>query len=149
MTLVPLELLSNPTWLRAEVRGRDGQQPLTEERVVPLQVPYDVSLLLHKLLQARERPESSLRGNIVGVSIDFFFFKYIRLWLGFIKFLNFHCVHKQAREGTDQLQGQGGQNEVQVPCAGLREGVLQAEEKEECRAASGVYHQWKSFQMSC
>ena len=46
-----------------------------------------------------------------------------------------NCVHKQARQGTDQLQGQGGQNEVQVPCAGLREGVLQAEEKEECRAA--------------
>ena len=45
------------------------------------------------------------------------------------------CVHKQARQGTDQLQGQDGQNEVQVPCAGLREGVLQAEEEEECRAA--------------
>ena len=39
-------------------------------------------------------PESSLRGNIVGVSIDFFFFKYIRLWLGFIKFLNFHYNKK-------------------------------------------------------
>ena len=63
MTLVPLELLSNPTWLRAEVRGRDGQQPLTEERVVPLQVPYDVSLLLHKLLQARERPAQNQGGH--------------------------------------------------------------------------------------
>ena len=47
------------------------------------------------------------------------------------------CVHKQACQGTDQLQGQGGQNEVQVPRAGLREGVLQAEQEEECRAACG------------
>lgn len=40
------------------------------------------------------------------------------------------CVHEQARQGTDQLHGQGGQNEVQVQRAGLGEGVLQAEQEE-------------------
>ena len=57
------------------------------------------------------------------------------------------CVHKQARQGTEQLQGQGGQNEVQVQCAGLREGVLEAEQEEESSAASGMYHQHKAFKM--
>lgn len=72
--------------------------------------------------------------------MDFFFFKYIRLWFGFIKFSNLHCVDEQTRQGTDQFQGQDGQNEVKIQPAGLWEGMLYAQCEEESCAASGVYH---------
>lgn len=71
----------------------------------------------------KQRPqEGTGRGNSTS----------IKKWKGSVTLT---CVHKQARQGTEQLQGQGGQNEVQVQGAGLREGVLEAEQEEESSAA--------------
>lgn len=45
------------------------------------------------------------------------------------------CVDEQTGQGTEQFQGQDGQDEVQVPAAGLREGMLDAQDEEKRCAA--------------
>lgn len=45
------------------------------------------------------------------------------------------CIQQQTAQGADQLQGQDGQHQLQVQPAGLREGMLYAEEEEQCRVA--------------
>lgn len=41
------------------------------------------------------------------------------------------CVDEQTRQGTEQFQGQDGQDEVKIQPAGLREGMLYAQDEEE------------------
>lgn len=41
------------------------------------------------------------------------------------------CIEQQTAQGADQLQGQDSQNQLQVEAAGLREGMLHAQEQQE------------------
>lgn len=45
------------------------------------------------------------------------------------------CVSEQTHQGTDQFQGQDGQNEVKIQSAGLGEGMLHAQDEEKGCAA--------------
>lgn len=57
-------------------------------------------------------------------------------WVGFKRvFVVLTCVDEQTRQGTDQFQGQDGQNEVEIQPAGLWEGMLYAQCEEESCAA--------------
>lgn len=79
----------------------------------------------------------------------FFFFKYIRLGLGFIESPNFHCIEEQTAKGTDHLQGQDRQNQLQVQPAGLRERMLHAQEEQECCVARRVNGEGQRLEVPC